>query len=113
MKTEPTAIDREAARLFMPAGGMRATWDGASRHVWDRLRDGTEATPDAFDTDDQATTGAMEWAIIESLGGMPDIWGVHYHCDGGWVVELNDSHYYGATKGAALVAAKRAIEAAA
>lgn len=62
MKTTLTALDMEAARLFRATGGMLAGWRGSRdgrRPFWERLSDGTEATPDAFDTDDPATSGAM------------------------------------------------------
>jgi hypothetical protein len=140
MKSAPTDIDRQAAELFAAAPRMRAwfTEPGADARActvldvstlpgeWDpgkpRLWVAWEAPAGAcgwvraewltaLDVDDGPTQGAMEADIIAALGGIPDIWGVHYHCDGGWVVELNDSHYYGPTKGAALVAAKRALAA--
>lgn len=140
MKLQPTDIDREAAQLFTVARGVRAwvaepgadacactvlelstpdsEWDPGHPRTWVAWegRGGAcgwvrLAYVAALDTDDPATTGVMEAAIIAALGGMPDIWGVHYHCDGGWVVELDDSHYCGATKGAALVAAMRTLRA--
>jgi len=139
MKLQPTDLDREASQLFKLAPRMRAWFaePGAPECACTVLEIGTPETEwdqghprawvaweglggacgwvrvahvTAIDADDPATAGTMESAIIESLGGMPDIWGVHYHCDGGWVVEVNDSHYYGDTKGAALVAAMRELK---
>lgn len=56
-------IDIEAAQLFRPAGGMLAGWRGSRDgiiHVRQRLRDGVEATPDAYDTDDCNVRGTAE-----------------------------------------------------
>lgn len=65
----------------------------------------TEAVPDLTDS---ATVGCI-FALVQDAWGRkdapPDIWGLHYHCDGGWVVEVYDRHFYGATPAAALVAA--------
>ena len=116
MKTTPTETDREAAQLFAPSGGMRAAWRGERngvRPVWERLRDGSEATPDFYDTDDPATVGCMV-AQVEAAAGAPvELW----HCpddppDAAHVVFVRDpsfESFCSPTRGAALVAAKRAL----
>lgn len=72
MKTEPTALDREAAELFDCVDGMRAAWlcRGTAgvprrlRYTWERIcDDGKE--PDAIDADDPATVGAMFAQVLE------------------------------------------------
>ena len=117
MKTEPTETDRLAAQLFAPAGGMRAAWRGERngvRPVWERLRDGSEATPDFYDTDDPATVGCMLAQVEEALDavGCP---GAYLHpWAGGWAVRRGTAlrRYPGPTKGAALVAAMKALKSA-
>ena len=119
MKTEPTAIDREAAQLFSPAGGMRAGCGGERngvRPVWERLRDGSEATPDFYDTDDPATVGCM-LAQVETVAGKPlDTWmstkgpmpELPYAVESGPYVTIGR----GATRGHALLAAMRGLKRA-
>lgn len=129
MKITPTETDRLAAQLFAPAGGMRAAWRGERngvRPVWERLRDGSEATPDFYDTDDGATQGAMLEQIEAAAQPMLDAarFAEDIHlmlasrwldCKrvGWWVVdECGGAAFVGPlaeTRGAALVAAKRAL----
>jgi hypothetical protein len=124
MKTEPTALDREAAQFFSPAGGMRAAWRrerNGVRPAWERLRDGSEATPDFYDTDDPATVGCMlaqvEQAANHTLSEVADngddhrrperrhavmVWSARGGCE-------RHEAAHGPTRGAALVAAMRQI----
>ena len=125
MKITPTETDRLAAQLFAPAGGMRAAWRGERngvRPVWERLRDGSESTPDAYDADDPATAGQMlaqveavrpgqAVSILDRLHLLPVAeehrFLVLVEHDGAQAVTT------GPTRGAALVAAKRALAEAA
>ena len=113
MKTEPTETDRLAAQLFAPAGGMRAAWRGERngvRPVWERLRDGSEATPDFYDTDDPATVGCMLAQVEDATGdGIPVE--VYSLALGVWQTSLPGRG--GPTRGAALVAAMKALKGAA
>ena len=118
MKTTPTETDREAAQLFAPSGGMRAAWRGERngvRPVWERLRDGSDATPDFYDTDDPATVGCMV-AQVEAAAGAPvDVWAYSRHTGIEHEVDSYDGTTLGCgpSRGAALVAAKRALAEAA
>ena len=117
MKTEPTETDRLAAQLFAPAGGMRAAWRGERngvRPVWERLRDGSEATPDFYDTDDPATVGCM-LAQVEDVAGYPvDAWSHSRHAGTEFEIDRYDGATLGSgpTRGAALVEAMRAMKTA-
>ncbi len=126
MKITPTETDRLAAQLFAPAGGMRAAWRGERngvRPVWERLRDGSEATPDFYDTDDGPTQGAM-LAQVEAAAGTDCVvtHGTMVEPAGElkWKVRKANGfdlhvlgNVFGPTRGAALVAAKRALAEAA
>ena len=57
---------------------------------------------------DPATLGCLLVLVREAWGGA-DIFGLHYHCDGAWCVEINDRHFYAPTEAAALVAALEAV----
>lgn len=123
MKTEPTDIDREAARLFVCVDGMRAGWCYTSitvvpprnRCMWERVcYDGKE--PDALDTDDPATVGCM-LAQVEAVVGKPiDTWmstkgpmpELPYSVESGPYVTIGR----GATRGHALLAAMRGLKRA-
>ena len=137
MKTEPTALDREAATLFTPAPGMRAimsdslfggrwvriavadkklagcyetspdTWDAYGKDWWGM---------DALDTDDPATVGCM-LAQVEAVVGKPiDTWmstkgpmpELPYAVESGPYVTIGR----GATRGHALLAAMRGLKRA-
>ena len=97
MKTEPTNIDREAAKFFELAAGMRifaaARW---SRIIWDHGDDrgGVVCTEkqsasydyrNAADTDDPATVGAMvaqlerhgAVSVVDRLHLLPQIGRAH------------------------------------
>jgi len=138
MKTAPTETDREAARLFALAPGMRA-WcriDGAEvvarilgkdpvtmhahayaealgMHLTESLAHNFD--PAAIDTDDGPTQGAMMVQVEAALdaAGCPGAY-LHPWTDG-WAVRRGAAirRYAGPTKGAALVAAKRALAEAA
>lgn len=125
MKTTPTETDREAARLFTPDPGMRvfngdagwgrlaeAMWAGATLVHWatdSYAVDG--ARVDAIDTDDPATVGVM-LAQVEAAAGPVllfwDAWkdGMTYY------VLRYTNKWSGPTRGAALVAAMRALKVA-
>ena len=62
------------------------------------------------DLTDAATLGCL-LALVREAWGDADIFGLHYHCDGGWCVEINDWHFYGDSMAAALVAALEAAPA--
>lgn len=125
MKITPTETDRVAAQLFAPAGGMRAAWRGERngvRPVWERLRDGSEATPDFYDTDDGPTQGAM-LAQVETAAGTDCVvtHGTMVEPAGElqWKVRLAKGfdlyvlgNVFGPTRGAALVAAMKALKGA-
>lgn len=133
MKITPTETDRLAAQLFTPAGGMRAAWRGERngvRPVWERLRDGSEATPDFYDTDDGPTQGAMldqiEAAAQPKLDAARFAEDLHLALVSRWrdckrtgwrvVDDGGGGAFVGPlaeTRGAALVAAKRALAEAA
>ena len=131
MKTEPTETDREVARLFTLAPGMRvfnadagwarlaeAAWAGTTLTHWasDSMAvDG--ARVDAIDADDPATTGQMlaqveamrpgqAVSIVDRLRSLPGEderrFAVLVEHDGAQTVAT------GPTRGAALVAARRA-----
>ena len=166
MKTEPTDIDREAARLFVPAPGMRVMHHIAritrpASHVgpeecdcslaWVRVvmsnRDGTrrsfaiegnakigrraaqiecsvvKATKwlDALDTDDPATVGCMLAQVEDAAGARVDMtwdwdWATRSFIE--YVAHWQGDDCIGVarrgrTRGAALVAAMKAIKGAA
>lgn len=130
MKTTPTETDREAAQLFAPSGGMRAAWRGERngvRPVWERLRDGSEATPDFYDVDDGPTQGAMleqiESAAQPKLDAARFAEDIHLMLTSRWqdckrvgwrvVDECGGAAFVGPlaeTRGAALVAAMKALK---
>lgn len=83
IKAQPGELDREAARLFSPAPGVRAWVHGAwARGVPSTLDDSTVFLPEgssyglvrgaaeAFDTDDSATVGVM-LAQVEAACSKP------------------------------------------
>lgn len=135
MKTEPRDIDREAARLFIPVAGMRVwfihDWtpsrilNGAGMARWERggsdfaVETSGPLGLDAIDTDDPATVGCMlaqvEAAYAEDLHV---VW-IRFPTEGdaGWVVQPADWSMsldgigFDLTRGAALVAAMRALKA--
>jgi hypothetical protein len=125
MKTTPTDIDRKAAGLFKCVDGMLAGWCYTSvtsvppknRCVWERIRS-DDKVPDALDTGDPATAGAMlaqvetmrpgqAVSIVDRLHSLPGEnerrFAVIVEHDGAQTVST------GPTRGAALVAAKRAL----
>jgi len=132
MKTTPTETDREAARLFEPAPGVRIwravcadTWSdpgivievdpATSAHVGIRTERGWSWLPVcAIDTDDPATVGCMLAQVESALDavGCPGAC-LHPWADG-WAVRRGAAirRYAGATKGAALVAAMKALKGA-
>ena len=130
MKTEPTALDREAATLFTPAPGMRAIMsDSLFGGRWVRIAGCYETSPDtwdaygkdwwgmdALDTDDPATVGCM-LAQVETVAGKPlDTWmstkgpmpELPYAVESGPYVTIGR----GATRGHALLAAMRGLKRA-
>lgn len=128
MKTEPTDIDREAARLFVPAPGMRVWFlhdgtpsrilNGAGAARWERggsdfaVETSGPLGLDALDTDDPATVGCM-LAQVEDAAGTDDVSVEKLRPYGrGFAVFIRGSysHAPGPTKGAALVAAMRALK---
>lgn len=127
MKTEPTDIDREAARLFRIEVRMRAFTEFARGTVInaDQMNDGTicvtlvgdgtyEALgrPIAIDTDDPATVGCMLAQVEAAAGPVVLIWDAWKDGMTHYVVRYLDK-WSGPTRGAALVAAKRALAEAA
>lgn len=141
MKLAPTDLDREAARLFNAVPRMRAwfaepgadaractvldvstlpgEWDpGKPRRwvAWEALAGACGWVRaewlTALDTDDGPTQGAM-LAQVETAAGA-DCPGAYLHpWSDGWAVRRGTAlrRYAGPTKGAALVAAKRALAA--
>ena len=128
MKTEPTDIDREAALLFVLAPGMRASYSRRGLLGWGWLIDTDEGLwlfcenwpgftvdsvdIDALDTDDPATVGCM-LAQVEDAAGTDDVSVEKLRPYGrGFAVFIRGSysHAPGPTKGAALVAAMRALK---
>ena len=132
MKTEPTDIDREAARLFVPAPGMRVWFlhdgtpsrilNGAGAARWERggsdfaVETSGPLGLDALDTDDPATVGCM-LAQVETVAGKPiDTWmstkgpmpELPYAVESGPYVTIGR----GATRGHALLAAMRGLKRA-
>ena len=118
MKTEPTETDREAGRAFVPWPAMRVMWTTNSKR-WERIADGTAHTghPFAIDTDDPATAGQMlaqvgamrpgqAVSIVDRMRSLPGEderrFAVLVEHDGAQTVAT------GPTRGAALVAARRA-----
>lgn len=107
-------INRDAARLFAPAQGMRVCVDGRWVRVGCGLEGSRESVIDAIDADDPATVGAMI-AQVEHASAKPlDLWSsasgpVPQHP---YVVDTCDGILLGTgpTRGAALVAAMRAIK---
>lgn len=126
MKTDPTDIDREAARLFECVDGMRAGWCYTSvtvvpprnRCLWERIRSDSKS-PDAIDTDDPATVGVMLAQVRRKAPGLGT--GVLHlrplpttNEPGRWaVISCGTPLWFGPTEGAALVAAMKAIKGAA
>lgn len=136
MKIEPTDTDREAAGLFRVEVRMRAFTEFARGTVInaDPMDDGTlcvtivgegayEAMglPVAIDTDDPATVGVMlaqvdaaaqdvAVSIVDRLHSLPDDDGRRFMV----IVEHDGTHttVFGPTRGAALVAAMRALKGA-
>ena len=133
MKTQPTALDREAAELFDCVDGMRAAWlcRGAAgvprrlRYTWERIcDDGKE--PDAIDADDPATVGCMLAQVGERVDSiwLQPLWRVSIPADAPYhgetmatvtgrvwsVMTSTGSAGDGPTEGAALVAAMRALK---
>lgn len=125
MKIQPNGADREAARLFKPAGGMLFAWLNASGHwVWERVADWHDGrwpveglVPGegaVFDTDDPATVGCMlvqAEAAIRGFMVARDVMGNGKWRAWGNVWDKNDHTVFidGSTRGAALVAAMRAL----
>lgn len=119
MKTTPTETDREAGRVFVPLPAMCVMWTATSKR-WERVADGTAHTghPFAIDADDPATAGQMlaqveamrprqAVSIVDRLRSLPGEderrFAVMVEYDGAQTVAT------GPTRGAALVAAKRAL----
>ena len=113
MKTKPTETDREAGRVFVPLAAMRVMWSATSRR-WERVADGTAHTgcPFAIDTDDPATVGCMLAQVEAAAGPVVLIWDAWKDGMTHYVVRYLDK-WSGPTRGAALVAAMRALAGAA
>lgn len=136
MKTEPTDLDRDAARLFMPAPGMRvfnadagwgrlaeAAWAGTTLTHWstDSLAVAGHARVDAIDTDDPATVGCMLAQVEQSRPGfavtiVDRLVTIPGESDRRFAALVSNADgvqdvSIGPTRGAALVAAMRALVA--
>lgn len=124
MKTIPTELDREAARLFdANCRGLRAYLDGFGWCVVSTVRDHFRVEAEAIDTDDPATVGCMlaqvegmrpglAVTIVDRLVTIPN------EPDRRFAVLVSNGYgvqdvFTGPTRGAALVAAKRALTEAA
>ena len=132
MKTAPTDIDRESAMLFTRMPGMRVWLDRSLPHepswgdgAWSRVVEDGQSFDDvsALDTDDPATVGCMSAQVDAKYGGPcmvacgsdvdrsgPLAWAVR-----AWTGrDLNGIMFtpFGHTRGAALVAAMRALNPA-
>jgi hypothetical protein len=124
MKTEPRDIDREAARLFVPAPGMRVWFlhygtpsrilNGAVIARWERVcYDFAVETSgllglDALDTDDPATVGCMLAQVEDAAGKSVEM--VRYSFRALTIWACDPLGAYGWTRAAALVAAMRALK---
>lgn len=124
MKLVPTPIDREAAKLFSATGGMRAWLDQSLPHedtwgdgTWFRLGEHEQAADlGAIDTDDPATVGVMLAQVEAEAHTSVELW----HCPDdppgeahvAYIREMGDASFFGPTRGAALVAAMRALKGA-
>lgn len=123
MKTGPTELDREAARLFNAnCRGLRAYLSGIGWCVVSVVRDSFSVEADAIDTDDPATVGCMlaqveqsrpgfAVSIIDRLATLPD------EPDRRFAVLMANKPgvqemVTGPTRGAALFAAMRALKSA-
>ena len=124
MKTTPTDIDRKAARMFTPAPGMRVWQTAEARTIGPRrvievdendikTEGGWSRLPIcAIDTDDPATVGCMLAQVEAAAGAVVLIWDAWKDGMTHYVVRYLDK-WSGPTRGAALVAAKRALAEAA
>ena len=134
MKTEPTDIDREAARLFIPAPGMRVWFlhdgipsrilNGAGMARWERggcdfaVETSGPLGLDALDTDDPATAGCMLAQVEDAAGARVDMtwdWDFATRRFIEYVALWEGDDCIGVarrgrTRGAALVAAMKAIK---
>lgn len=135
MKTEPTDLDREAARLFVPAPGVRMWCAVEDRciplrflgrnpinlNLWAFDEVEVCAVVEvlasmfrvvAIDTDDDATVGVMVAQVEAALEVIDRPRGYLHPWDGGWAMRHGEAirRYAGPTKGAALVAAMRALK---
>lgn len=128
MKTEPNGIDRQAPGLFEPSQGMRMGRTVAGRTVWNRISgdpqgmflsaDGSDDESVCIDTDDPATVGCMLTQLERGIRAVS----VVDRCfilpgdDERRFLVLVDAHggdqvtATGPTRGAALVAAMRALK---
>ena len=118
MKTTPTETDREAARLFdANCQGLRAYLAGVGWCIVSTVRDSFRVGADAIDTDDPATVGVIlaqveairpgqAVSIVDRVHSLPGEderrFAVLVEHDGTQTVAT------GPTRGAALVAARRA-----
>lgn len=127
MKKEPNDLDREAAKLFKAAGGMRYWTRRFVDPQWDRLPEGFDPsrprtigervtareiqTHEALDTDDGPTKGAM---LDQIRADRNDAHVSVQWIDGQWCVcagpvgQFSEFLGTGPTEGAALVDAKKA-----
>lgn len=121
MKTEPTDLDREAAELFTFERGMRVLWRTLGGNVaWGSPDQIGAGRPLAIDADDSKTKGIMFAQLEQAAGAELEInrnWAGSN--PGGARIRFRlgpDGHWpgsvigQGASLGAALVAAMRALK---
>jgi hypothetical protein len=130
VKTQPTEIDREAARLFTAAPGMHVAYSLRGSVEWGRCimtEAGMKLCSEywtahtvvgapivAIDTDDPAAVGVMLAQVEAEAQASVELW----HCpddppgeSGVVFIRARDfASYPGPTRGAALVAAMRSIK---
>lgn len=117
MKTTPTDIDREAARLFTVGRGMtygRECAGAVGAVVWN-VSHGQDVEADAIDTDDPATVGVMLAQVEMAYGARVDAtWRWRLNGIAEYVVRIETSATvhaaHGPTRSTALVAAMRQLK---
>ena len=111
MKAEPTALDREAGRLFVVEHGVRfwyEWWFYVGWLTWDRSQGNAPNRQQALDTDDTATIRRMLAQVLAN-SAVEILWATLDNNGGSYRVRVSNGAVLGAgaTRGAALAAAMR------